>query len=105
MHRLFPFLFLPLLAACEQLVIGPVGEAPPPPATVTSTSLDGRVALAWSDESYQWNPARFRLYRVWSAAYDLDRDLCHSRGRWKAPRWRRRSWWAPWSMATRAASG
>ncbi len=78
MHRLFPFLFLPLLAACEQLVIGPVGEAPPPPATVTSTSLDGRVALAWSDESYQWNPARFRLYRVWSAAYDLDRDLCHS---------------------------
>lgn len=78
MRHLIPLLLPLLLAGCEQLVIGPVGEAPPPPSTVTSTSLDGRVALSWSDESYQWNPSHFRLYRVWSAAYDLDNDLCLS---------------------------
>lgn len=68
---------LPLaLAGCEQVLIGPVGHPPPAPASVTSTSLDGRIALSWSDESYQWDPGRFRLYRVWSARYDLDADLC-----------------------------
>lgn len=78
MRRLAVLLLPLLLAGCEQLVIGPVGGPPPPPATLTSTSLDGRVALAWSDEPYHADPARFRLYRVWSAEYDLDANLCHA---------------------------
>lgn len=78
MRRVFVLAIPFLLAGCEQLVIGPVGDPPPAPSTVTSVSLDGRIALSWSDESYQWNPARFRLYRVWSADYDLDADLCRS---------------------------
>lgn len=49
---------------------------PPPPASLTSASLDGAIALSWTDESYRWDPARFAQYRVWSAPYDLDADLC-----------------------------
>ncbi len=74
--RHLPLLLLPLLTACDQLVIGPVVDAPPAPATLASTSLDGAIALDWSDESYRWDPARFLLYRVWSADYDLDGDRC-----------------------------
>ena len=46
------------------------------PAALSSTSLNGAVALAWSDDSYLANPTRFRSYQVYSTAYDLDRDLC-----------------------------
>lgn len=69
-------LVIPLLAACDQLVVGPTPESPPAPATLHSTSLDRSIALDWSDESYAWDPARFLLYRVWSAEYDLDADRC-----------------------------
>ena len=46
------------------------------PATLTSTSLNGAIALIWSDNAYLGNPSRFTIYRVYSAAYDLDANLC-----------------------------
>ena len=41
-----------------------------------SVSLDGAIALAWADNAHDASPARFADYRVYSAAYDLDTDLC-----------------------------
>jgi hypothetical protein len=46
------------------------------PATLSSTSLNGAVALTWSDNAFLANPGRFLLYRIYSAAYDLDANLC-----------------------------
>lgn len=46
------------------------------PATLGSTTLDGAIALTWADNAYLNNPTRFRTYRVYSASYDLDQNLC-----------------------------
>jgi len=46
------------------------------PTTLATTTLNGAVALVWSDNAYLNNPQRFRIYRVYSASYDLDQDLC-----------------------------
>jgi fibronectin type 3 domain-containing protein len=46
------------------------------PTTLTSTTLDGAIALVWSDNAYLSNPSRFTIYRVYSASYDLDMNLC-----------------------------
>ncbi|MFN8650453.1 MAG: hypothetical protein U0133_00940 [Gemmatimonadales bacterium] len=46
------------------------------PATLTSTSLNGAVALTWSDNAFQSDPNGFQLYRVYSTSYDLDANLC-----------------------------
>ena len=48
----------------------------PPPASLTTTSLDGAIALFWSDNAFEEDPEGFEAYRVYSAAYDLDQDLC-----------------------------
>ena len=48
----------------------------PAPATLASTTLNGAVALTWSDNAYLSNPGSFRNYRIYSTSYDLDRDLC-----------------------------
>ncbi len=48
------------------------------PATLTSTTLNGAIALTWSDNPYRTNPSGFRIYRVYSASYDLDANLCGS---------------------------
>jgi hypothetical protein len=48
----------------------------PAPATLLSTSLDGAIALAWADNAHDASPARFSDYRIYSAAYDLDANLC-----------------------------
>ncbi len=50
------------------------------PRPSLSRSLDGSVALSWSDEPYRAEPSRFRAYRVYSASYDIDRDRCD--GNW-----------------------
>jgi hypothetical protein len=52
------------------------GIPPDTPAILTSTSLDGAVALTWTDNSYQSAPDIFSNYRVYSTAYDLDNDAC-----------------------------
>jgi hypothetical protein len=46
------------------------------PANLTTTSLNGAIALAWSDNPFLNNPSRFKIYRVYSASYDLDQNLC-----------------------------
>jgi hypothetical protein len=46
------------------------------PATLSSTSLNGAIALLWSDNAFLSNPGRFRIYRVYSTSYDLDSQLC-----------------------------
>lgn len=48
----------------------------PAPATLFSVSLDGAIALSWADNAHAASPARFADYRIYSAAYDLDTDLC-----------------------------
>jgi hypothetical protein len=69
---------LVVLAGCSDDDDNNVGPGVPPdtPATVSSTSLDGAVALTWTDNSYQSDPAIFSNYRIYSTNYDLDNDLC-----------------------------
>ncbi|HXE57137.1 MAG TPA: hypothetical protein VNK43_03990 [Gemmatimonadales bacterium] len=46
------------------------------PATLASTSLDGGIALVWSDNPFSEDPEGFLHYRVYSTSYDLDHDRC-----------------------------
>jgi hypothetical protein len=46
------------------------------PAWLQSTSLNGAIHLAWSDNPYETEPAAFKQYRVYSAAYSIDTGLC-----------------------------
>jgi hypothetical protein len=68
-----------LATACSSDNNGP-GDAPDVPASLASTSLDGAIALTWSDNSYTTDPANFQNYQVFSTSYDLDNDVC---GAWR----------------------
>src|SRR5258705_6923438 len=46
------------------------------PAWLTSISLNGATHLEWDDASYVLAPTRFKWYRIYSTAYDLDTGLC-----------------------------
>ena len=46
------------------------------PSWLTSISLNGAIHLQWDDTSYADDPARFKWYRVYSAAYNLDTGVC-----------------------------
>ena len=46
------------------------------PSSLTSISLDRAIHLSWSDNAFLAAPARFSEYRVYSATYDLDANLC-----------------------------
>jgi hypothetical protein len=46
------------------------------PASLLSTSLDGAIHLAWADNAFTTAPEGFKQYRVYSAAYSLDDNLC-----------------------------
>ncbi|MFI5209048.1 MAG: hypothetical protein ACHQ2E_01270 [Gemmatimonadales bacterium] len=48
----------------------------PAPLALNSTSLNGAVLLEWTDNAYTSTPDRFKDYRVYSASYDLDQNLC-----------------------------
>ena len=65
-----------VLAGCQTYGVFPVDDPLPRPQVLTSVSLDGAVALTWSDEPYRADPVRFRDYRVYSASYDIDTDRC-----------------------------
>ena len=46
------------------------------PASLFSISLNGAIHLEWADNAYTSNPNRFKWYRIYSTAYDLDTGLC-----------------------------
>ena len=46
------------------------------PLSLASTSLDGAVALSWSDNAFTSDPQGFKIYRVYSTPYNLDQGLC-----------------------------
>lgn len=48
----------------------------PRPSALATTTLNGAIALRWSDEPFITQPQRFEAYRVYGASYDLDRDVC-----------------------------
>lgn len=48
----------------------------PAPAWLNSISLDGAVHAYWSDNPFTTAPNGFRQYRVYSATYSLDDNLC-----------------------------
>lgn len=48
------------------------------PNALNSISLNGAVSLSWTDNAYTSSPTRFSNYRVYSASYDLDQNLCGS---------------------------
>jgi hypothetical protein len=58
-------------AACSHDGSGP-GTPPETPQTLSSTSLDGAVALTWSDNAYISDPGNFQNYRIYSTSYDID---------------------------------
>jgi hypothetical protein len=68
---------LVLIAACSSDRAGP-GIPPDVPASLSSTTLDGAIALFWTDNAYTSDPANFSNYRIYSTSYDLDADLCGS---------------------------
>jgi hypothetical protein len=68
-------IFLGVVAACSSDRTSP-GIPPDVPAELTTTSLDGAVALSWSDNAFTADPANFESYAVYSTTYDLDNDVC-----------------------------
>ena len=66
---------LVLIAACSSDRADP-GIPPDVPASLLSTTLDGAVALSWTDNSYTSDPANFESYRIYSTSYDFDTDSC-----------------------------
>ena len=69
-----------LVLGCSDYT-GPNGRVLEAPASLTSVSLDGAVALTWSDNAFQSDPNLFRTYAVYSTGYDLDLDQCGTQWR------------------------
>ena len=63
-------------AACQAYDVIPIDDPLPRPLSLNSVSLDGAVALTWSDEPFRADPSRFLAYRVYSTSYDIDLDRC-----------------------------
>ena len=70
---------LMLVAACgdDNDPNGP-GVTPETPTSLSSTSLDGAIALVWSDNPFQNDPDIFANYRVYSTSFDIDTGDCGS---------------------------
>jgi len=65
-----------VVAACSSDNTTAPGVPPDVPASLSSTSLDGAIALTWTDNSYTSDPNNFQNYNVYSTSYDLDQSLC-----------------------------
>jgi len=69
---------LAVVAACSSNDRTGPGVPPDVPASLSSTSLDGAIALSWTDNSYTSDPGNFQNYRVYSTSYNLDQNVCGS---------------------------
>jgi hypothetical protein len=69
---------LAVLAACSSDDRTGPGVPPDVPASLSSTSLDGAIALSWTDNSYTSDPGNFQNYRIYSTSYNLDQNACGS---------------------------
>jgi hypothetical protein len=67
---------LAVMAACSSNDRTAPGVPPDVPASLSSTSLDGAIALTWTDNSYTSDPSSFQSYRIYSTSYNLDQNLC-----------------------------
>ena len=61
---------LAMAAGCSN--DGGPGFPPAAPATLSSVTLDGAIALTWSDNAYLSDPGNFQNYRIYSTTYDID---------------------------------
>jgi hypothetical protein len=59
-------------AACSNNNNSGPGTTPQSPTTLSSVSLDGAIALSWSDNAYVSDPSNFQNYRVYSTTYNID---------------------------------
>jgi hypothetical protein len=69
-----PALLLALAACSNDGSSGP-GTPPDTPSSLSSTSLDGAIALTWDDNPYRSDPANFQNYRIFSTSYSLDQPV------------------------------
>ena len=69
---------LVLLVACNDDDGNGPGVTPEAPTSLSSTTLDGSIALVWSDNPFQADPDIFGNYRIYSTSYDIDTDECGS---------------------------
>jgi hypothetical protein len=67
---------LTVAAACNSNNRTGPGVPPDVPASLSSTSLDGAIALTWTDNAYTSDPGNFQNYRIYSTSYNLDQNLC-----------------------------
>ena len=63
---------LVMAAACSNDGGSGPGTTPDTPASLSSVSLDGAIALTWSDNAYISDPSNFQNYRVYSTTLDID---------------------------------
>jgi hypothetical protein len=61
-----------LLAACSNDDNNGPGVTPESPEALSSTSLDGAIALVWTDNPFENDPDIFGNYRVYSTSFDID---------------------------------
>ena len=70
-----PALLVMATACSDDDTTGP-GVPPEVPANLSSTSLDGAVALVWNDNAFINDQSNFQNYRIYSTSYNLDLDQC-----------------------------
>jgi hypothetical protein len=66
------------VAACSSNDRTGPGVPPDVPAILSSTTLDGAIVLTWTDNAYLADPGNFQNYRIYSASYNLDQNVCGS---------------------------
>jgi len=67
---------LMVAAACSSHDRTSPGVPPDVPAVLSSTTLDGAIALTWTDNAYTSDPGLFQNYRIYSTSYNLDQNAC-----------------------------
>ena len=73
---------LVLFAACNDDANNGPGVPPEAVTSLSSVTLDGSIALVWSDNPFQADPDIFGNYRVYSTSYDIDADPAQCGSDW-----------------------